>query len=51
MVRNLVGSLIEAGKGNLDADGIRRLLAGAPRTAAGPTAPPSGLFLVEVSYP
>ena len=43
MVRNLVGTLIEAGKGNI-AD-LTRLPA---RT--GPTAPPKGLFLVSVEY-
>ncbi|HZT31807.1 MAG TPA: tRNA pseudouridine(38-40) synthase TruA [Bryobacteraceae bacterium] len=50
MVRNIAGTLIEAGKGNLDADGLRALLApGAAK--AGPTAPAKGLFLVAVEYP
>jgi tRNA pseudouridine38-40 synthase len=44
MVRNLVGTLIEAGRGNLDpADGLPR--------KSGPTVPAKGLFLVKVEYP
>jgi len=50
MVRNIVGSLLEAGRGNLDEAGLRELLsASAPK--AGPTAPAKGLFLVSVDYP
>ncbi len=50
MVRNLVGALLETGKGNLDRQGIEKLLSSrAPR--AGPTAPAKGLFLVGVEYP
>lgn len=50
MVRNIVGTLIEAGKGNADYERIRWLL-GAPRQVkANPTAPPGGLFLVQVNY-
>jgi tRNA pseudouridine38-40 synthase len=43
MVRNLVGTLIEAGRGNLDAEAFP--------TRSGPTAPAKGLFLVSVEYP
>jgi tRNA pseudouridine38-40 synthase len=43
MVRNLVGTLIEAGKGNI-AD------AGVLPVKSGPTAPAKGLFLVGVEY-
>lgn len=50
MVRNIVGTLIEAGKGNLDADGIGALLKNASGAKAGPTAPACGLFLREVRY-
>jgi len=50
MVRNLVGVFLEGGKGNLDADGFRALLAPAPGHRAGPTAPAKGLFLVQVDY-
>ncbi|MGE5487486.1 MAG: tRNA pseudouridine(38-40) synthase TruA [bacterium] len=50
MVRNIVGTLLEAGKGNLDLDCLRSLLAPGASTKAGPTAPASGLFLVEVDY-
>jgi tRNA pseudouridine38-40 synthase len=50
MVRNLVGTFAEAGKGRIPADGIPEILAACNRSAAGPTAPASGLFLVEVEY-
>ncbi len=50
MVRNIVGLLLEAGKGNLDEGQLREYLTpGCPRKA-GPTAPARGLFLVSVSY-
>jgi tRNA pseudouridine38-40 synthase len=50
MVRNIVGSLIEVGRGNLDEDGIARFFAGEFTRKAGPTAPPKGLTLVSVDY-
>jgi tRNA pseudouridine38-40 synthase len=43
MVRNIVGTLIEAGKGNIE--DVTVLPA-----AGGPTAPAKGLFLVSVEY-
>jgi tRNA pseudouridine38-40 synthase len=50
MVRNMVGVLVEVGKGNLTrADVLARLRAGSG-IAAGPTVPASGLFLVSVEY-
>ena len=51
MVRNIVGSLLEAGRGNLDESGLRALLAPGCLEKAGPTAPAKGLFLVSVEYP
>jgi len=50
MVRNIVGTLLEAGKGNLDEAGLAALLASAA-SKAGPTAPAKGLWLVGVEYP
>src|SRR4051794_19553914 len=50
MVRNVVGTLLEAGKGNIDADKIRWLLSAPPNVKCGPTAPACGLFLIEVHY-
>jgi tRNA pseudouridine38-40 synthase len=50
MVRNIVGTLLEVGKGNLDEAGLRALLKGGRPGSAGPTAPASGLFLTEVRY-
>ena len=51
MVRNIVGTLLEAGKGNLDAAGLRAVIASRDRALCGPTAPAKGLFLVSVEYP
>ena len=50
MVRNIVGTLLEAGKGNLDKDGLRVLLEPGTTRRAGPTAPAKGLFLIRVDY-
>ena len=50
MVRSIVGSLVEIGRGNKDASWLRRVLAAKDRKKAGPTAPPQGLFLLRVEY-
>jgi tRNA pseudouridine38-40 synthase len=51
MVRIIVGSLVEIGRGRQPVEWIGRALASRDRTSAGPTAPPHGLFLVRVRYP
>jgi tRNA pseudouridine38-40 synthase len=50
MVRNIVGTLLEVGKGNLDQADLRTLLAPGTTVKAGPRAPARGLFLVGVEY-
>lgn len=50
MVRNLVGTFILVGRGTLRVDDIARILAARTRSAAGATAPASGLYLVSVEY-
>jgi tRNA pseudouridine38-40 synthase len=50
MVRNMVGTLVEVGRGSLQAEEMRRILEAKDRAAAGPTAPAQGLFLVKVEY-
>jgi tRNA pseudouridine38-40 synthase len=50
MVRNLVGTFLLMGKGTLTSEDFRRILASRSRSAAGPTAPASGLYLVSVEY-
>ncbi len=50
MVRNLVGTFVEAAANRIPSDRIPAILAARNRRAAGPTAPASGLFLVEVEY-
>lgn len=50
MVRNLVGTFIHVGKGTLRAKDVTRILEARNRSAAGATAPASGLYLVGVEY-
>jgi tRNA pseudouridine38-40 synthase len=50
MVRNLVGSLVEVGRGARPPAWMAELLEGRDRTRAGPTAPAHGLVLVRVLY-
>ncbi len=50
MVRNVVGTLVQVGRGERAPAGMRELLAGRDRTRAGATAPPHGLTLVAVRY-
>lgn len=50
MVRNLVGTLLEVGKGRRAPDAMRALLLASDRNRAGPTAPARGLTLVHVRY-
>lgn len=50
MVRNLVGTLVEVGRRRRTPDDFAKVLAGRDRHAAGITAPPQGLYLVEVKY-
>jgi tRNA pseudouridine38-40 synthase len=50
MVRRLAGTLVEAGRGNLDAAGVEKLLREKSTGPAKWTAPPSGLFLEKVRY-
>lgn len=50
MVRNLVGSLVEVGRGRQEPSWLAGVLAAQDRKVAGMTAPPQGLFLVSVDY-
>ena len=50
MVRNLVGTLMEIGRGRWGPDRVDKILASADRADAGPTAVPDGLCLVCVHY-
>lgn len=50
MVRNIVGTLVEVGKGKRSAEEFSRVLAARDRRLAGMTAPARGLFLVGVKY-
>ena len=50
MVRRLAGTLVEVGRGKLDAAGVEKLLSQKSDAPAKWTAPPSGLFLESVRY-
>jgi len=51
MVRNIVGQLLEVGRGHADKNAMRTTLELKDRTKSGVTAPPFGLYLVKVDYP
>ena len=51
MVRRLVGTLVEVGRGNVSAEEVAKLLGERSAAPARWTAPPSGLFLESVKYP
>ena len=50
MVRSLVGTMVEVGQGKAPPARLAELLRSGARHLAGPTAPPQGLYLVEVFY-
>jgi tRNA pseudouridine38-40 synthase len=50
MVRKMVGTLMEVGRGKLSPDDIPRLLAARDRAKSGPTMPPGGLCMMGVEY-
>jgi tRNA pseudouridine38-40 synthase len=50
MVRVLVGTMLEVAGGRRTVEDLQQLLQGAPRSEAGETAPPHGLYLESVSY-
>ncbi len=51
MVRILVGTMLEVASGRRPVENFTQLLNGAPRSAAGDTAPPHALYLESVTYP
>ncbi len=50
MVRILVGTMLEVGRGYWEADYVQTILDAKDRKLAGPTAPPEGLCLMKVDY-
>jgi tRNA pseudouridine38-40 synthase len=50
MVRNIVGTLLEVGRGKREASSVGALFASGRRSDAGPTAPAKGLHLMKVRY-
>jgi tRNA pseudouridine38-40 synthase len=50
MVRSMVGTLIEVGRGKLAPPAIGEILRARDRRLAGPTAPAAGLYLLRVLY-
>lgn len=51
MVRNMMGCLVQVGRGKVTVDEVRAILQGGDRTQAPPCAPPQGLTLERVEYP
>jgi tRNA pseudouridine38-40 synthase len=50
MVRTIVGTLVEIGRGARPVEFMSEVIRTKNRAAVGPTAPPEGLFLVAVAY-
>jgi tRNA pseudouridine38-40 synthase len=51
MVRAIVGTLIEVGRGKMTVEGFRRVIEQQDRCKAGTSVPGNALFLVDVGYP
>ncbi len=51
MVRALVGTMLEVGQGRMSVEEFQQIMRAKDRRKAGRSAPPGGLFLVEVGYP
>ncbi len=51
MVRAIVGTLIDIGKGKINEDDFRKIIESKNRSNAGYSVPAKGLFLTEVKYP
>ncbi|HSQ46496.1 MAG TPA: hypothetical protein VLM44_06200, partial [Lutibacter sp.] len=51
MVRAIVGTLIEIGKGKMTLEEFKSVIESENRCNAGPSAPAQGLFLTQVTYP
>lgn len=51
MVRAIVGTLLEVGRGRLSADGFRRVIEARDRCRAGMSVPGHALFLTDIAYP
>ncbi|HOW24891.1 MAG TPA: tRNA pseudouridine(38-40) synthase TruA [Bacteroidales bacterium] len=51
MVRAIVGTLLELGKGKITLDELRHIIESRNRSAAGMSVPPQGLYLTDVQYP
>ncbi|MCE2616660.1 MAG: tRNA pseudouridine(38-40) synthase TruA [Phocaeicola sp.] len=51
MVRAIVGTLIDVGRGKLTVDGFRQIIEQRDRCAAGSSVPGNALFLVDITYP
>lgn len=50
MVRKMVGTLLDVGRGKLNPEDVDRLYESKDRSRAGPTVPPQGLVMVEVQH-
>ena len=50
MVRAVVGTLVDVGRGRLSIDEFRNVIEGRKRTAAGESMPANALFLEDVEY-
>jgi tRNA pseudouridine38-40 synthase len=50
MVRNIVGTIVETGRGRISSDEMKEILRSRDRKRAGRTAPPNALFLEKIRY-
>jgi tRNA pseudouridine38-40 synthase len=51
MVRAIVGTLLDVGEGKTSIEKFKQIIERKDRCNAGPSAPPQGLFLTQVTYP